>query len=181
MAANAVPMTRFYGSLDELTERATLRDRATVAGQEVYVVHLSGLQDVDLGTESLASEGGRSFEADSATAYIGTDRYLVHRAEVHGRTAIAGSERLVSVRADLRDYRETGGFVYPYETETRVRVEGLGQQMRAMMQKMQEAVEDSAQKAMMQQAVAAMSGDGVRIVTRVKEVRVNDSAPSGGG
>lgn len=180
-ASNRLPMTQFYASLDEVTERATLRGRSTVDGAEAHVVHLSGLQDVDLGAESMSGDRERNFEADSATVYVGTGRYLVLRAEMHGRMSMAGSERSVSVRADFRDYRESDGFVYPYVTETRIQVEGLGAQMQAMMEKMQQAVRDSAQKAMMQRAAAAMSDDGMQLVTRVREVRVNEASRSGGG
>lgn len=178
-AAGEVPLAAAYARFDEFAGHASLRGRSTVDGRDAYVVHLGDLQDVDLGPGSV-SGGDGGFEADSATLYIGSDRYLLRRAEIHGRTSMSGRERPVSVRASLRDFREVEGFVYPYVTEAHVRVEGLGRQMRAMMKQMQQAVEDSAQRAMMRQAAAAMSDDGMRVVTRVQEVRVNEGAPPEG-
>lgn len=175
-ATGNMPVSRFYASLPRLVEHATLRGRSTIDGHQVFVVHLAGLQDVDLGVGSTPSGDG-SFEADSATLYVDTERYLFRRAEAHGRTSIAGAERALSVRAHMSDFREVDGFVYPYRTVARVNVEGLGGQMAAMLEKMRQSVRDSAQRAMLEQAAAAMSKEGMRIVTRVRELRINAEGP----
>lgn len=174
--ASDVPITSVYAHFDELAEHAVLRGRSTVDGRDVYVVHLASLEEVDLGG-SLSSGREEGFAADSATAYVDADRYVVRRAEMHGRMSMGGAQRPVSVDVSMRDYRDVDGFVYPYLTEARVRVEGVGEQMRAMMEKMQESAEDSAQQSMMQNLAAAVSGDGLRVVTRVQEVRVNAAGP----
>lgn len=174
--ASDAPVASVYARFDELAEHANLRGRSTVDGHDVYVVHLARLEKVDLGG-SLSSGGGDGFTADSATAYVDSDRYLVRRAEMHGRMSMGGTQRPVSVDVSMRDFRDVDGFVYPYVTEARVRVEGIGPQMRAMMEKIQESSGDSVQQSLTQQLAAAVSGDGLRVVTRVQEVRVNAAGP----
>lgn len=169
-----------YGSLPELTERAVLRGQSTVDGHDVFVVDVTGLQDLDFGQGALSTGQGGSFEADSATLYLDSERYLLRRADMHGRMETGMGERAVSVRAQFRDFREIDGYVHPYRMRAAVRMEGMGEQMSAMMEKMRQGGADSAQKAMMEEAMSAMMGGEMTVTTTVQEVRVGGGgAPDG--
>lgn len=173
-AADVMPMSRIVASFDSVSDRAVLRGRSEVDGHEVYVVAVPGLRGVDFGQESLPGRAGRSFRADSATFYVDADRYVLRRAEVYGRTSMGGSERSVHVDAHLSDYRETEGYLHPYRAEIRIDVRGMEKQMRAMMQKMQQAGADSARQAMMERAMGALMGGEMKVTVRVEELRVNE-------
>lgn len=161
-----------YASIEQLVDRSVLRGRAEVDGREVWVVAMPDLRGVDLGEGTLSSGPGDAFRADSATMYLDAAEYVVRRADVHGEATMGGADRSVSLRAHFRDFRETDGFVHPHRTEARIQVEGMGEQMRAMMQQMQQGA-DSAQRAMMEKAMTAMSGDGMTVTTTVKELTVD--------
>lgn len=165
-------VTGMYANLPELADRAALRGRSTVDGHDVYVVDVTGLQDLELGQGALSSGQGGSFVADSATLYLDSERYLLRRADMHGRMSTGMGQQTVSVRAHFRDFRNRGGYVHPFRMEAAVRMEGMGEKMRAMMEKMQQAGGDSAQRAMMQEAMGAMMGGDMKVSTTVEEVRV---------
>lgn len=171
-APEDVGVTSIYASLEDLMDRSVLRGRSRVDGREVWVVAMPDLQGVDLGEGALSSGPGGTFRTDSATLYLDAARYVVRRADVHGQATMGGADRSVSLRAHFRDFRESDGLLHPYRTEAQVEIEGMGRQMRAMMQQMQQGA-DSAQRAMMEKAMAAMSGDGMTVTTTVKEMRVD--------
>lgn len=170
-----------YANLPELLDRATLRGRSTVDGHDVYVVDVSGLQDMELGQGALSSGSGGSFVADSATLFLDSGRYLLRRADMHGRMSTGMGQQNVSVRARFHDFRDRGGYVHPFRMEAAVRMEGMGEQMRAMMEKMQQGGADSAQRAMMEKAVGAMMGGEMEVSTTVEEVRVSGQGSPDGG
>lgn len=180
-AGGSSAVTGIYANLPELLDRATLRGRSTVDGEDVYVVDVTGLQDLDFGQGALSSGGGGSFVADSAALFLDSERYLLRRADMHGRMSTGTGQREVSVRAHFRDFRSRGGYVHPFRMEAAVRMEGMGEQMKAMMKKMQEAGEDSAQRAMMEQAVGSMMGSEMKVSTTVEEVRVSGPGSPDGG
>lgn len=178
-AGNAV--TGIYANLPDLVDRAALRGRSTVDGHDVYVVDVTGLQDMDLGQGALSSGRGGSFVADSAALYLDSERYLLRRADMYGRMSTGMGQQTVSVRAHFRDFRNRGGYVHPFRMEAAVRMEGMGEKMRAMMEKMQQGGADSAQDATMEQAAAAMMGGEMKVSTEVEEVRVVGPGGRDGG
>lgn len=178
-SGNAV--TGIYANLPQLVDQAALRGRSTVDGQDVYVVDVTGLQEMDLGQGALSSGRGGSFVADSATLYLDSERYLLRRADMHGRMSTGMGQQTVSVRAHFRDFRNRGGYVHPFRMEAAVRIEGMGEKMGAMMEKMQEAGADSAQRAKLEQAAGAMMGGEMKVGATVEEVRVTGTGGTDGG
>lgn len=174
-------VTGIYANLPELLDRAAMRGRSTVDGHDVYVVDVTGLQDMELGQGALSSGRGGSFVADSATLYLDSERFLFRRADMHGRMSTGMGQQSVSVRAHFRDFRNRGGYVHPFRMEAAVRMEGMGEKMRAMMEKMQQAGADSAQRAMMEQAAGAVMGGEMKVSTTVEEVRVSGPGSPDGG
>lgn len=175
-----MPPASILATGDSLMERSRLRGRSRVDGREVYVVAAPDLSGMDFGQGALSGTDARSFEADSATFYVDTESYVLRRADVHGRMNMGGRERAVSLGVHLRDYRETAGYLHPFRSEIQVEIEGLGEQMQAMMEKMQQAGADSARRAMMEQAMGAMLGGGVTVTSTVTELRVNGRSNPGG-
>jgi len=175
-----MPAASMMASMDSAMAASVLRGRSEVDGHEVYVVAVPELPAIDLGQGALSGRSGQSFRGDSATFYVDGDQYVLRRARVHGRMTMGGTERAVQVGVHLSDYRETEGYLHPFRSEIQLDIEGMEKQMQALMQKMQQGGSDSAQRAMMEQAMAAMMGGGMTVVSTVKEVRVNGSRSSGG-
>lgn len=169
-----------YANLPSLGERASLRGRSTVDGRDVYVVEVADLQEMEFGQGALSSGGG-SFVADSATLYLDSERYLLRRADMHGRMSTGMGDQGVSVRAHFRDYRSRGGYLHPFRVEATVRMEGMGRQMRAMMEKMEGTGGDSARQAKMEQAVGAVMGGEMTVSSTVEELQVTSPDGPGGG
>lgn len=167
-------------TMDSAMASSVVRGRSEVDGNEVYVVAVPDLPAVDFGQDALSGGRARSFEGDSATVYVDAEEYVLRRARVHGRMTMGGSDRAVQVGVQLSDYRATDGYLHPFRSEVQFDIEGLEKQMQAMMQKMQQGGGDSAQRAMMKQAMSVMMAGGMTVVSTVKEIRVNGSAPSGG-
>lgn len=175
-------LSALYARLPELSEHAVLRGRATVDGHDAQVVHLAALGDVDLGFGSVspgAADGG--LRADSATLYVGTERRLVRRADAHGRLSFGGTGYPFTARARMSDFRDVEGFVYPYRSEVRISLGGVGRQMRMLLETMRQSARDSARRAMLDRVAAALDEEGIRVVSRVLEITVNGGEPAGGG
>lgn len=179
-AAHMMPPASMLSTMDSAMVGSVLRGRSRVDGHEVHVVAVPDLPEIDFGQGALSGTRARSFRADSATFYVDAEQYVLRRGELFGRMSMGGSERSVRVDVHLSDYRETRGYLHPYRSEIRLDIEGLASQMQAMMQKMRQAGADSARRAMMEEAVSAMMGDGMTVTAVVKELRVNAAAPSGG-
>jgi len=175
-----MPAASMMATMDSAMAASALRGRSEVDGHEVYVVAVPELPAIDFGQGALSGRSAQSFRGDSATFYVDADQYVLRRARVHGQMTMGGSERAVQVGVHLSDYRETGGYLHPFRSEVQLDIEGMEKQMQAMMQRMQQGGSDSAQRAMMEQAMAAMMGGGMTVVSTVKEVRVNGSRSSGG-
>lgn len=180
-AAHMMPAASMLSTMDSAMAGSVLRGRSEVDGQDVYVVAVPDMPSIDFGRGALSGARARSFQADSATFYVDTDEYVLRRAEVHGQMSMGGGRRSVRVDVHLSDYRETQGYLHPFRSEIRVDIEGMARQMKAMMQKMQQGRADSARRAMMEEAVSAMMGDGMTVTAVVKEIRVNGAGTSGGG
>lgn len=180
-ASHMMPATSMLSTMDSAMAGSVLRGRSEVDGHEVYVLAVPDLPAIDLGQGALSGTKARSFRADSATFYVDTEEYVLRRGEVYGQMSMGGARRSVQLEVHLRDYRETRGYLHPYRSEIRVDIEGMAKQMQAMMQKMQGGGADSAQRAMMEQAVSAMMGDGMTVTAVVKEIRVNGAGSSDGG
>ena len=180
-AAQVMPPASLFAKGDSLRDRSVLRGRSEVDGHGVYVVAIPDLAGLDFGQGALSGASGRSVEADSAIAHVDAESYVPRRIETYGRIDMGGRERAFDAIIRLGDYREVRGYLHPFRTEIQVNVEGMGEQMQALMQKMQESGTDSARRAMMEQAMAAMMGGGISITSTVTELRVNGRGPSGGG
>lgn len=159
--------------LEKLTDRAELREPATVDGAATRVVAVDRLQELDFGQGSLSPGQGESFRADSAALYFDTDRYVLRRADVWGRMSAGGRRRSVTARVHFGDFRETRGYLHPYRTEARINVAGIGDQARSMMENLQQSGADSAQRAKLKEAVGALVGGEMTVTIRVRELRVN--------
>lgn len=181
--AHMMPAASMLSTLDSAMAGSVLRGRSEVDGHEVYVIAVPDLPSIDFGQGRgpLPGAQARSFRADSATFYVDTEEYLLRRGEVHGQMVMGGGQRSVQVDVHLSDYRETQGYLHPYRSVIRIDIEGMARQMQAMMQKMQEGGADSAQRAMVEQAVAAMMGNGMTVTAVVKEIRVNGGGSPDGG
>lgn len=180
-AAHMMPAASMLSTMDSAMAGSVLRGRSEVDGHQVYVVAVPDLPAIDLGQGALSGTGARSFRPDSATFYVDTEEYVLRRGQIYGEMSMGGAPRSVQLEVHLSDYRETQGYLHPYRSEIRVDIEGMARQMQAMMQKMQEGGADSAQRAMMEQAVSAMMGQGMTVTAVVEEIRVNGAGPSGGG
>ena len=178
--SQVMPAASMMATMDSAMAASALRGRSEVDGHEVYVVAVPELPAIDFGQGALSGRSAQSFRGDSATFYVDADQYVLRRAQVHGQMTMGGSERAVQVGVHLSDYRETEGYLHPFRSEVQLDIEGMEKQMQALMQKMQQGGSDSAQRAMMEQAMAAMMGGGMTVVSTVKEVRVNGSRSSGG-
>lgn len=178
---HVMPAASMLATMDSAVAAAVLRGGSEVDGHEVYVVAVPDLPAIDFGQDALAGARGRSFEGDSATLYVDTEQYVPRRAEIYGQMTMGGTRRPVQVGVHLSDYRETRGYLHPFRSEIQIDIEGLGKQMQAMMRKMQQGGSDSARRAMMEQAVAAMMGNGMTITAVVKKIHVSRSGSSGGG
>lgn len=178
--SHMMPPASMMATMDSAMAASVLRGRSEVDGHEVYVVSVSELPALEFGQGALSGGRARSFEGDSATFYVDVEEYVLRRARVHGTMAMGGSDRAVEVGVHLSDYRETDGYLHPFRSELQLDIEGLEKQMQAMMEKMQQGGGDSAQRAMMKGAMSAMMAGGMRVVSTVKEIRVNGSSPSGG-
>lgn len=178
--SHMMPPASILATMDSAMAASVLRGRSEVDGNEVYVVAVPELPAVEFGQDALSGGGARSFEGDSATLYVDAEEYVLRRARVHGQMTMGGSDRAVELGVHLSDYRETDGYLHPFRSEIQVDIEGLEEQMQAMMEKMQQGGGDSARGAMMKQAMTAMMAGGMRVVSTVKEVRVNGSSSSGG-
>lgn len=179
-AAQVMPPASLFAKGDSMRDRSVLRGRSEVDGHAVYVLAIPDLAGLDFGQGALSGASGRSVEADSAIAHVDVESYVPRRIETYGRIEMGGRERAFDAIIRLGDYREVRGYLHPFRTDIQVNVEGMGEQMQSLMQKMQESGTDSARRAMMEQAMAAMMGGGMTVVSTVKEVRVNGSRSSGG-
>lgn len=175
-----MPAASMMATMDSAMAASVLRGRSEVDGHEVYVVAVPELPAIDLGQGALSGGAAQSFRGDSATFYVDVDQYVLRRARVHGQMTMGGTERAVQVGVRLSDYRETEGYLHPFRSEIQLDIEGMEKQMQALMQKMQQGGSDSAQRAMMEQAMAAMMGEGMTVISTVTEVRVNGVRSSGG-
>ncbi len=176
-----VPAASMLATMDSTVAASVLRGRSEVDGHDVYVVAVPDLPAIDFGQDALAGARGRSFEGDSASFYVDAEQYVPRRAEIYGQMTMGDTRRTVQVGVHLSDYRETRGYLHPFRSEIQIDIEGLGEQMQAMMRKMQRGGGDSARQAMMEQAMAAMMGNGITVTAVVTKIHVSRSGSFGGG
>lgn len=169
-------VTRLFALFQRVSDRAELRGRETVDGEATHRVAVDRLQELDVGAGALSGGPGEAFRADSASLYLDVDDYVLRRADVWGSMEMGGRRRSVSATARFRDFREVEGFVHPYRTEARVSVEGVGEQVRRMMEGLEESEADSARRAAMEEAVGALTGGEMAVTVVVRQLRVNPGA-----
>lgn len=178
-----------YVALEQLADRATLQGTESVEGETCHVLTVDELQDTDLYGEM----SGEGFEPERLTLLVDTDDYLIRGMRVQGTATMQGQPRDVTTEVRMLDYREVEGVVHPFRME--VSTEGLGaqmteqqrQQMRQAMEQMENMPEEQRQmmERMMgdrlEQMEQMLASGAVDFTMTVKEIRVNEGPPSGGG
>lgn len=171
---------KFYRAYPTIAERAQVNGTEVVDGHPCWVVVVDDLSDLDLGSD-MGQLG--SFAPKKGSFYFDTDDYLVRRMYLEGEITKAGQVSPMSAETLLTDYRDDGGFPWPYSTQ--VTAEGVGEQLaeaQKTLAQMEETLAgmDPSQRAMMEKMMGpqiaklreSVAGGQFKITVITKEVRV---------
>jgi hypothetical protein len=181
-------MSNFYRVYPKIAERAELAGRASVDGEECYVVvvDLSGL---DLDEEMALGDQG-DFVLKQGKLCVDTDDHVIRKMEMEGEITADGETRPMTAVTVLSDYREVEGMLHPFRMH--ITATGLAagmseedaEEARKSLEEMEKNLEglDAAERAMLEptmgpqmQELRKMLESGQFEVTVItKEVRVNE-------
>lgn len=178
----------FYDLYPKIVDRAELRGREIVDGEECWIIGVDDLEGLDLG-DGMAMGGDGEFVPRTMTMYVDDD-YLVRRMAMEGDVTSDGETGPMTADIHLADYRDVEGMLHPFET--RIVMSGIAPGMseedmertRESLAEMetQLAAMDASQRAMVERMMGPQmeklremleSGQFEMTVT-TKEVRVNE-------
>jgi len=105
----------FYNLYPKIAERAELRGREIVDGEECWIIGVDDLEGLDLG-EGMAMGGDGEFVPRKMTMYVDGDDYVVRRMAMEGDITSEGETRPMTADIHLADYRDVEGMLHPFET-----------------------------------------------------------------
>lgn len=171
---------KFYRAYPTIAERAQVDGTELVDGHPCWVVVVDDLSDLDLGSD-MGQLG--SFTPKKGSFYFDADDYLVRRMYMEGEVTRGGQASPMSAETLLTDYRDDGGFLWPYVMQ--ITATGAGGQLTEAQKNLAEMEEslaemDESQRAMMEKMMGPqiaklkemVAGDQFKITITTKEVRV---------
>lgn len=179
----------FYDLYPKMVERAEVRGREIVDGEECWIVGVDDLEGMDFG-EGMAMGGDGDFVPRTMTMYIDGDNYLPRRVAMEGDITSDGETRPMTADIHLADYRDVEGMLHPFET--RIVATGIAPGMSEEdMEKSQESLAqmetqlaemDASQRAMVERMMGPqikklremLESGQFEITVTTKEVRVNE-------
>ena len=178
----------FYNLYPKIVERAELRGREVVDGEDAWVIDVDDLEGLDLG-DGMEMGGDGDFVPRKLTMFIDDD-YLVRRVAMEGDITSDGETQPMTADIHLADYRDVEGMLHPFETRIVMSGSAPGmseedmERTRESLAEMetQLAAMDATQRAMVERMMGPQmeklremieSGQFEMTVT-TKEVRVND-------
>ena len=105
----------FYDLYPKIVDRAELRGRELVDGEECWVVSVDDLEGMDFG-EGMAMGGDGDFVPRKLTMYIDRDDYVARRVAMEGDITSDGETQPMTADIYLADYRDVEGMLHPFET-----------------------------------------------------------------
>ncbi len=191
--------THPFGAFAREADRFRVAGTETVDGHPVWILEADDPAGLDLGVDGFTP---------SAIAFrVDRDDYVIRALHVEGELDTNGERRPVSYDVQLGDYREVDGMLHPFRTvltfegmtdslsdeeqaEMAARLEEAKRQMAEMEEQL--ASMPAAQRKMVEEQMKRMGGvDGMqrqmaalaagRVEVIVKEIRVNQGPPEGGG
>ena len=103
-----------YLMLDRIAEEARYVGTEAVGGTQAHVVAVDDFGDLarEFGTVPAQADG--EFDIETATFYIGTNDYRIHRMTMDGTVTRDGQASPVQIDTRLADYRTVDGFTTPF-------------------------------------------------------------------
>lgn len=175
-----------YSFFPKIAANARMEGRTTLEGTEVLVVAVEDFSELDLGAMGIAREES-DFEPERGTFYIESDRYVLRRVKMEGTARMDGEPRDVTLVADLGDYRQVEGMLYPYRIT--VKMKGIKaaipeadrkrlEKLKAQLDSMPEEKRKMVEKAIPPQMRKMMETGEMEFTVEVTELAVNQGPPS---
>ena len=183
-----------YAVFPRLASRARLVGSEEVDGHTCYVLEIDDLSGVDFG--GLGPEDDSAFTPRRSTLHLDEELLVLRRMRMEGDLERDGETHPIAVVADLQDFRDVDGMLYPFRSV--VTTQGFGaaisdeeraqarrnlEMLRARLDSMPEAQRrmlENALEGRMESLEQALGAGGLEIVRVVKELRVNVEPPDGG-
>lgn len=180
-----------YSVFPQLAERARLDGTELVDGEVCWLLHVDDLEGVDF--PGVSSAQAPAFEPRRTSLYLDQERLILRRMTLSGDFSRDTTVYPVTVDAQMQDYREVDGVLYPFRTV--VSTEGLGaaisdderrqaeealEQLKTRLEAMPESQRRMLENALgeqIQQLEAILGSGGTQLVSEVKELRVNGGRP----
>lgn len=194
-AAEGAPQN-YHAMLDELAERASVEGTETVDGEDCHVLVVTDFSGGAFSQFAPPASSGE-WTPERLRLWLDRDELVPRKMVFEGeRKAQDGEPTPVSMSAFMRDYREVDGVVHPFTMEVRTKGMAAGmspeerQEMEASMRQLEEQMADMSpqQRQMMEKMMGGrlekmeemLSSGAMDFTVKVKEIRVNEAASSGG-
>lgn len=182
-----------YLMLDRIADGARYAGTEDVGGLRAHVIAVDDFGEIAREFGAVPEDAADEFDIETATFYIGTDDYRIHRMTMAGTMMNDGQASPVSFDTRLADYRTVDGLTLPHRTT--MRMEGMDAQMsdaereeaRQQLEQLraQMAQMPAEQRQMMQgmmgdqleQLEQMLGGGGFEMEMEVTDVKVNTGRP----
>lgn len=116
-----------YQMLDRIADEARYSGAEDVDGVRTHVIAVDDFGEIAREFGAVPEDEGGEFDVETATFYIGTDDYRIHRMTMAGTLTNDGRTSPMTFDTRLADYRTVDGFTTPHRTM--MRMEGMESQM----------------------------------------------------
>lgn len=182
-----------YLMLERIVEEARYVGTDDVGGTEAHVIAVDDFGEIAREFGAVPEDAADEFDIETATFYLGTDDYRIHRMTMEGTMTNEGRTAPVTFDTRLADYRTVDGFTHPHRMS--MTMEGMDSQMsdaeRAEAQQQLEQLRAQMaemppdQRQMMQSMMGdqlerleqMLAGGGFEMEVEVTDVQVNTGRP----
>lgn len=116
-----------YLMLDRIADEASYAGTEDVGGTRAHVIAVDDFGEIAREFGAVPEDAADEFDIQTATFYIGTDDYRIHRMTMAGTMTNDGETSPVRFDTQLTDYRTVDGLTLPHRTK--MRMEGMESQM----------------------------------------------------
>lgn len=182
-----------YQMLDRIADEARYGGTEDIGGTRAHVIAVDDFGEIAREFGAVPEDEGGEFDVETATFYIGTDDYRIHRMTMAGTLTSDGRTSPVAFDTRLADYRTVDGLTLPHRTM--MRMEGMESQMsdaereearqqldqlRAQMAQMspeQRRMMEGMMGDQLEQLEQTLGGGGFEMEMEVTDVKVNTGRP----
>lgn len=179
-----------YQMLDRIADEARYAGTEDVDGVSAHVIAVDDFGEIAREFGAVPEDEGGEFDVETATFYIGTDDYRIHRMTMAGTLTSDGRTSPMIFDTRLADYRTVDGLTLPHRTM--MRMEGMESQMsdaereearqqldqlRAQMAQMSPEQRRMMEGMMGDQLESVLGGGGFEMEMEVTDVKVNTGRP----